>query len=375
MTSKRVAMFTGKALDFISAPLINSAEYLASLGYLVDIFARESRWLPVPTFDSFNISYIPYRIIDASFPGKTFLGTPHQLDRMMGDGPYEFFVGFDLPGLINAAMLGKWRRTPYIYHSLEIDCEAALLGWQRKFDKRIERWLNRGAALTITQDEYRADLLAFENHIDRERISVVYNSPFGELLPEKSDWLRQRFDIPSTKQIVLVVGSLIKEHMVDLIAATVESWPTQFVLVMHGWFSDKSIEEEVRRIAARNNERMFISTTLLPYSERNLVFQSANIGLIFYNPITDNHRYVGAAAGKLFDFMRCGVPVIAIDLPGMKELVEDSGAGAVVQDVTQIPATLDHILQDYGQYRDRSLATFDRYSFAQSYARALARIS
>lgn len=372
--SRRVAMFTAGKCNFISSPLINSAEYLASQGYAVEIYAVESDEFDAPTFASPDISYIPYPVPESRIVGSVFLSTPYRLNRLMGRNTYQFFVGFDPTGLVFAALLGKWRRTPYVYHSLEIVSESSLVGWRRKFDKKIERWFNGGAVLTITQDQHRADVLARENHLDRERIAVVYNSPLGDILPDKSQWFRERFDIPPTKFIVLGAGSLMKHHMIDRIVETVESWPEPFVLVLHGWFWGEGFEEKIREIADEHRDRVFISTTLLPHADKYQVFQSADIGLVFYDSIDDNLHFVGAAAGKLFDFMRCGVPVIALNLPGMKELIEDSGAGVVVDNVTDIPNALVDISHDYAHYNKRSLLAFDQYDFARSYEGALARI-
>lgn len=374
--SKRVALFSTTGSDMLSSPLINSAEYLGAQGYLVDVFGVESTQFAAPTFLSPNITYIPYRVTETQIPGTKLLFALYRLNRLVGRKSYEFLIGFDPPGLINAAVLGKWRRTTYVYHSLEICSEATLVDWREKFFKRIERWLNRGAILTITQDDQRADILARENRLDRGRIAVVYNSSFGDPLPEKSRWMRERFDIPSAKRVVLCVGLLSGVHMADLIAESVGSWPETFVLVLHGWFSvhRPDIEEKIRRIAAQHPDKVFISDTVLPPAEKYRAFQSVDIGLVFYKPINDNLRYVGAASGKLFDFMRCGVPIIALDLPGMKELVEDSGAGVLVPAAMEIPGALTSILSDYEHYSESSLAAFGQYSFAQSYEAALTRI-
>lgn len=367
-------MFTVSKLDFISAPLINSAIYLSECGYKVDIFALASDKFPVPRFASGDITYVPYRLPHPNAPGTTFIATPCRLNMLLGRKRYSFFVGFDPGGLVNAAVLGILRRTPYIYHSLEIVSESTLTNWRRKLDKQIERWLSRGAVLTITQDELRADVLARENRLDRSQVAVVYNAPLGEPFPARSSWLRDRFGIPETKYIVLGVGSLIERHMVDEIAASVKSWPDQFVLVLHGWFSDEAFEKRVYQIAEGQPNRIFVSTTLLPYEHKYLVFQSADVGVVFYKPVDDNHRYVGAAAGKLFDFMRCGVPVVVIDLPGMRELVEGNWCGVVVADSSGIAQALSKIHHHYQEYRDQSLSAYRRYDFAQSYAKALMRI-
>ena len=370
----RVGIFTTSGRDALYSPFINSVLYLSQCGYKVDIFALASDKFPAPEFNSADIQYIPIRLSRSHVPGGSQLITLLRINRLLRDKQYHFFIGFDPGGLINAAVLGVLRKTPYIYHSLEIVSESTLSTRRQRLKKFLERLLSKQAVLTITQDEVRADILARENRLDRNQVTVVYNAPLGEPLPAKSSWLRDRFRIPETQYIVLAVGSLIEEHLVDQIAESVSGWPEQFTLVLHGWFASEAFEKRLRQIANSQSDRVFISTELLPHDKRHLVFQSADIGLAFYKPVNENLRYVGAAAGKIFDFMRCGVPVIANDLPGMKELIEGNQWGVVISDSSAIPHVLSMIERHYQKYRDQSLRAFERYDFARSYARALNRI-
>ena len=84
--------------------------------------------------------------------------------------------------------------------------------------------------------------------------------------------------------------------------------------------------------------------------------------------------YTGAAAGKLFDFIQCGVPVIANNLPGMKNLVEDNGCGIVVNEMEEIAHALSVINADYKLYSDKSYKTFLKYDFSNCYEKIVAEI-
>ena len=96
--------------------------------------------------------------------------------------------------------------------------------------------------------------------------------------------------------------------------------------------------------------------------------------LVFSKPVNDNMRYAGAAAGKLFDFIQCGVSIIANNLPGMKTLVEANGCVVVVDEMEDIAHALSAINADYKLYSENSYKAFLKYDFSNCYEKILAEI-
>ncbi len=370
----RVGIFTALEYNLVSSPLINSIIYLSQHGYYVDIFAAPSKKFPAPEFDSSKVQYIPVKLPKFRLPWITQILKILIIRRKQRGKKYDFFIGFDPGGLKSAAILGLIRKTPYLYHSLEIYTEEAASKPYQRLQKSFERLLNRFAVFTITQDEVRADILTRENKLDRDKVLSVYNAPMGGVLLEKSSWLRERLKIPDKQCIILGVGSLIEEHMVEEIAKSVSVWPKGVVLVLHGWFPNKVFESKLRYIAKSQPGRIFISTELLPHDRKYLVFQSADIGLAFYKPINDNFRYVGAAAGKIFDFFRCGVPVIANDLPGFDKLIKKAGCGELVKDCSDLGSALQHILKSRDDYSKAAVNSFLKHEFSRNYKPVLNRL-
>jgi glycosyltransferase involved in cell wall biosynthesis len=217
-------------------------------------------------------------------------------------------------------------------------------------------------------------ILANDLGIPPESIGIALNGPIGPPLPERSGYLQRKLGIDGSKVLVLAVGSLMRETWIDRILASVDVWPPDCALVLHGWIPDAYFANQVRADAARHPGRVFVSTELLPDSEKYRIFQSAIIGLVCYEPTDDNLKYAAGSSGKLYDFMRVGVPVVANDIPGMRELVEGNACGVVVQSAEQIGPAIRTLLGDYRTYSQSALAAYEKYRFDTSYEAVLPRI-
>jgi glycosyltransferase involved in cell wall biosynthesis len=68
---------------------------------------------------------------------------------------------------------------------------------------------------------------------------------------------------------------------------------------------------------------------LLPYEEALGYAREATLGVSGELPVTDNHRY--ALPNKVFDYLQVGLPILAGEAPLIRQLVENLGAGYVVE--------------------------------------------
>jgi glycosyltransferase involved in cell wall biosynthesis len=374
-----VALVTAHGWVGISTPVIMTARYLAQRGGAVDLFVDEDehcRRLGIGV-DRLGLKGVQVHVLPRRPPrGEAACAgaDPILFDRGFVErvaelpGDYDWLVGFDPHGLIRAAWLGARWQVPWIYHSLEIhDREDGL--------KALERRYAREALLTLTQDEIRADILARLNQVPRERIAAVPNSSLGGPLPERRDFFRPRLGIPREAVIVLATGTLLPQHGIDRIMRAAPGWPPPFVLVLHGWIPDPEFEKEVRRQCAAHADRLFLSTEILSAENKPLIFQSADIGLVFFSPDDTNLRFAAGSAGKIFDFMQAGVPIVANELPGMRALIEGNRCGKVVLGAEEIGAVLPEIMAQYAELRRAGLKSFIRYGFERAYGDILSRVA
>jgi glycosyltransferase involved in cell wall biosynthesis len=369
---KAVAMVAAYAWINISTPPLMTARYLTQRGYLVDLFMdaderieRMGLNLPKLDWEGFTVRLTPQAVApgpEFRFASGARLPREHQavLDAYpVPPRDYGWIIGFDPGGLVRAAALGQIWGVPYVYHSLEIaDANAP--------DKALEACLSREALYTLTQDDLRGDILAGLNGLDRDRVFVSRNSSLGGVLPEKHRRFHERFPIRDRK-VVLAAGTLLPDHCLDEIMRSVGGWPKDWVLVMHGWIPDESFKAWVSDFTAGRDD-IFVSTEVVPPEEKFAIFQSADVGLIFFNPRDINMASGAGSAGKFYDCLRCGVPVIGNDLLGMRDLVETSGCGLVVRDASELPRALERIGRRLEAFRARCLDAFPEYEFSRSYA-------
>ena len=355
----------------ISSPVLNTALYLASMGYDVDLFVVQSRKFQMPKLGDERIRV--YVLENVLLRSCLFRELEIVVRRLIPPRRYRFLVGFDPDGLLRAGFLSMVWRVSYLYHSLEINEYAD--NCDGRIRKAVERYFAKRAMFILTQDETRAEIVARGNNVPLEKILVLYNTGIGSVLTEKDDYLRKRLGIPQDRTIVLATGTLGMEHCIEKIVRSVEKWPDKFVLVLHGWFYDSYYENRVRSYMSCHADKVFISTELIPFEEKYRIFKSADIGLVFYEPFNTNMRYTGASSGKLFDFMRAGVPVIANDLPGMRQLVEGNGVGIVVKGEDDIGDALSRILEAYRDFREMGFETYERYEFSTCYSKILGNIA
>lgn len=155
--------------------------------------------------------------------------------------------------------------------------------------------------------------------------------------------------------------------MILEIAESACQWPMDFVLVVHGWFDDRVYEERLRAVAERVPGRIFVSTEFLPIERKYDVFQSADIGVVAFGPDNDNHLFVGAAAGKLFEFARCGVPVVANDLPGMRKLISGRCGEVCGPWLESIESVLQTVNHNYDVYAKGCAEFYSQHEFSACY--------
>jgi glycosyltransferase involved in cell wall biosynthesis len=231
----------------------------------------------------------------------------------------------------------------------------------------VERLLIPHAAATITVSP------PIVEHLRRRyRLRVVHLVPnYPEVGPPVER--RELRGLPGgdaidpNRPIVLYLGGLMGgrglEQLVDAIGLLPD---VQLVMLGTGAERGRLLE----RAAARG-----ASVVVLPPVAPELVeayAASADVGVSPIVPSCLNYRY--SLPNKLFQYMAAGIPVVASDFPQVREVVEGSGAGVVV-DTTRPEAIADGIRRVLGDLtvaaamgaRGRA-AVEDRYNWSSSAA-------
>ncbi len=156
-----------------------------------------------------------------------------------------------------------------------------------------------------------------------EKIIVLRNFPLKELatkVPVKKEKMK------SNQTVLVYAGMLSEDRGIKQMVEAIHYIEDDIKLVLIGKFVYTNFEEEVRKIADKRIE--FVGQ--VPYEKVFEYLKNADIGLILFHPTPNNIAAVSGRNNKTFEYMSAGLPIIAPDIPGWKEVIEDGGYGIVV---------------------------------------------
>ncbi len=373
---KHIALITGYGWAGITVSLAMSIEYLTSKGFFVDIYLEtnslcDELGLNKPLFNYSNTriffyetqkddnTFIPYENLQIKQKDLNFVKFIKEKKTK-----YEALIAYDPHAIIRAGIFSLKLKIKYYYFSLEF--------YEKKdFIKEAEIFYVQKAERIMTQDKYRAKILSCLLKVNINKMSVVYNSTIGKIITKKSSYFRDMFNIPKTKKIILASGTLMNITGFDKILDSLKNMQEDYVLVAHGWTSEKKIKEKTTKCLIEFPDKFFYSSKTLSHNKKFDIFASADIGLIYYEPEDLNLKYAAWSSGKFFDFMRCGVPVLANELPNMKKLVHTNKVGLVINDFTNMNNEYDYLIKNQKEYYINCHKTYNKYSFYTSFQNAV----
>jgi glycosyltransferase involved in cell wall biosynthesis len=278
-------------------------------------------------------------------------------------GQYDMAYCVDATGLYAFSKSGI-STTTLINISFEVlDLEFGKHGKVIRKIKEVEKeMLTKQVRHIIIQDKYRAELLTRTIGEPLDKFIYLPNSvEKGGAQRNKSQFFHKKFDIPAKTKIVLSAG-MIGEAVSSLaIAKAVGAWQSNspVKVVFHERLAGKTSMPYLNLIRKHGNDKVLLSLQPLPYDQLDELFSSADIGLAIYNDgYGDNFGMIGSASGKLFQYIKHGLPVIASDLPGLGDLVRDYDMGLVVKSTEEIPGAIETILSDYTRYSHNARKAF-----------------
>jgi len=250
------------------------------------------------------------------------------LERFMVDkaGRFEADVvhAHDLPVLRAGAVLAKRWGVPLVFDAHELyHAQGVHSAALRARCLRDEKELVPQASAVITVNEHLASRM-------RELYSipvplVIHNSvepPATERIAAKDEPngpLRRR--VGSEGPIILYQGWLSHERNIETVirAMALVEPPTRLAIIGYGEF-----ESELREVAATANvsDRVHFLGRV-PSDEILNYTVGADLGIIPYLPIDENHRY--CSPNKFFEFTLSAVPVLAHDLAFFRSMNQDYG--------------------------------------------------
>jgi|GEM_PF-2983711 len=257
----------------------------------------------------------------------------------------------DLPVLKPAIVLSVLRNIPLIYDAHELYPSQKVLPLRLRFRSYInERLYIKYADYVITVNEFIADLMRKRYKVKDAGVIMNCTKVEAGFNPEKyKNILRERFNLTTDDEIVLFQGWISQERNLDNIVRAFKyvGDKIKFVIIGYGPFENR-LKEIVRK--ERLKRRVFFMGQIS--SDEILKYTSgADIGIIPYEPIDENHLY--CSPNKFFEFILAGVPVISNELPFFVSMNERYGVGitADMKRPFELAKRLKLILEDEAQLK------------------------
>ena len=256
-----------------------------------------------------------------------------------------------------------------VYDSRDLHAEssgfARLPGpWRRALRRRERRWARAADAVVTVNRPFAAELRRALG-VEAE---IVFNGPLPFDPPDPPDRrFHARLGLAAHVRVVLAVGALMPYRGIEEACEAIGLVPDAALVVVGDGPSGEAIRE--RAGALPHADRIHF-VDALPPAELPAWTAAADVALMPILPATLNHRL--ATPTRLFDAMGAGVPIVASDLPGMAEIVRETGCGllcdptdpasiaAAVREVLDAPADRRHDWRRAGLEAARGPYAWDR---------------
>ena len=243
---------------------------------------------------------------------------------------------------------------------------AAMAWFERRWARRADR--------VITVNRPYATLLAARLRIPEPEIVMNCPAAWSPPVPPP-DLIRAATGLGAGTRIVLYQGQLISDRGIEQAMDAILEVPAA-TLVLLG-YGDLTEHYRARAAEPRYGGRVRLLPAVHP-DELVDWTASADVMVMPIQPTTLNHQFT--TPQKLFESITAGVPVVASDMPGMRDIIEPIDAGALCEptDPASIAAALRSILDaspaERAARRERILrAAHDEYSW-EVQVRVLSRI-
>ena len=240
--------------------------------------------------------------------------------------PADVWHAHDLSAVPAALAAQAARGGRFVYDAHELFTEAGDTatrpGWARWILRRFEHGAVRGADAVITVN---AGLAAELERLHRpRRLIVVHNAPpLTGPTARTSGILREAAGIEDDVPIALYHGSFATGRGVDVLADALREPGMERV---HAVFMGEGAEgTSLASLAADPTlgGRLHVLPPVNP-DELPAWIAGADVGVMPIAPTTRNHRL--STPNKLFDCLSAGVPLVASDFPGIRQIVDTDPA-------------------------------------------------
>ncbi len=324
--------------------------HLLNNGYQITLITSETDRYPALSFDHKKLRVIKVKQRSKKFELPTSVKLFLKTIQTVLKSKVNYLIGGDAYGNILASKGSRILRKKHIFFVMEypqiITNETTCLSKLQ----RMENVALEHADIVITHDKWHKQFLLEHFKLNDSNIFLLPNATFTPEVNIHSDFLQKRLNL-SDEKVVLHSGGLGVWFKCKALAASTENWDDNIKLVFH--VSHKVEGNPYFETVYHTDYKGKVLFSLNPVStfELDSLVASADIGIALYSEKILGYRatYMGLAAGKIGNYLKCGVPVIATKLPSL-DYIEEYGCGVLVESEKEIAEAINKILKNRDLY-------------------------
>ncbi len=328
------------------------ARTLREAGYSVTVVAEAAAGVPASEQrDGIEIRRVPRA--GPAVPGLRFARHQARLAAAIEATGPRILHAHDSDALGPVWWVARRRRIPFVYDAHELwlgrpprDRSVGYALAFRAYYRLLEERLLPRAAAWITVSPPIARHLERRYRIGPVELVPNYPELPASVTPRPLRELPGGDRIPARAPTLLHLGGYTPERGIDELIAALGGLPEPHLVLLGADASAERIAGVARRHGV--DERVHVLPAVPPGAVVDYA-ASATIGVAPIIPTSLNNAY--SLPNKLFQYMAAGIPVVASALPQMRDVVEGSGAGVVVdsRDPAAIAAAVGRLLDAPGR--------------------------
>ena len=233
---------------------------------------------------------------------------------------FDIFLSNDLDTLPACYYASRLKKKPIIYDSHELFTEVPELvnrNFVKNFWTKIEKHILPKLRYTYTVCQSIADIY---NKKYKTSFKVVRNIPVCK--NTEKEQIKH-----STEKIILYQGAVNKGRGLEQIIKAMPFINNAKLLII----GDGDVLKDLKHLANKldiNNKIKF--TGKIPFEKLKPITQTADLGISLEQNIGLNYYY--ALPNKIFDYIHSNIPILASDLPEIKNIIEKYNVGELIND-------------------------------------------
>lgn len=246
-------------------------------------------------------------------------------------------IGGDAWGNVIALKLRRIYSCPHVFFALEYPQIVTTDHTKLSKVETLENQALQNADFIITHDNFHKQFIRDNFGINDDRFLLLANASYTPEYRKHSSFLHDKFNLPSDTCAVLHSGGFGKWFRCLELAKASTEWPDNMKLVFHIGRKPSGCKEFDVVYNQPGYENINFSLTALSNNQLDEMISSADVGIALYSVEALGYRaeLMGLAAGKIGNYLKCGLPVIATRMSSLK-YIEDYGCGILIADESEI---------------------------------------